>query len=353
MMSSRQAMSTPLQHERQVFSDIRQLIEESRQQVALAVNASMSLLYWEIGRRVNELALNDQRAEYGSQVVRYLSARLVEEYGKSFSEKNLRRMIQFANVFPEKEIVVSLIRQLSWTHIIAVIPIEDPLKREFYIEMCKLEKWSVRVFRERINSMLYERTAISRKPEETISKELKKLREEEQLSPDLVFRDPYFLDFLGLKDTYSEKDLESAILSELQRFITELGTDFAFLSRQRRISIDNRDYYIDLLFYHRRLKRLVAIDLKLGEFEAAFKGQMELYLRYLAKHDMVEGENSPIGLILCTGKNSEHIELLELDRSDIRVSEYMTELPPKKLLEEKLHHILLQERERIGSKEYP
>jgi predicted nuclease of restriction endonuclease-like (RecB) superfamily len=343
-------MSSLPQHNQQVFSDIRQLIEETRRSVSAAVNASMSMLYWEIGKRINEEVLRDQRAEYGSQIVGMLSKNLVAEYGSSFSEKNLRRMIQFANVFPEKEIVVSLIRHLSWTHIIVVIPIEDPLKREFYIEMCKLEKWSVRTFRERISSLLYERTAISKKSQETISKELKQLKDGEPLSTDLVFRDPYVLDFLGLKDTYSEKDLETAILNELQRFITELGMDFALLARQKRITIDNRDYYIDLLFYHRRLKRLVAIDLKLGEFEAAFKGQMELYLRYLAKHDMVEGENTPIGLILCTGKNSEHIELLELDRSNIRVSEYMTELPPKKLLEEKLHRILEQERKRIENR---
>lgn len=339
--------------DKRVFSDIRQLIEETRRSVAVAVNAGLTTLYWEVGRRINEEVLGNERAEYGKQVIDSLSSQLTEEYGKGWSSKQLLHCVQFAQTITDIEIISALRRELTWTHIKAIIYLDDPLKREFYIEMTKLERWSSRQLNERINSMLYERTAISRKPEETISNELKKLREGEQFSPDLVFRDPYFLDFLGLKDTYSEKDLESAILSELQRFITELGTDFAFLSRQRRISIDNRDYYIDLLFYHRRLKRLVAIDLKLGEFEAAFKGQMELYLRYLAKNDMVEGELSPIGLILCTGKNSEHIELLELDRSDIRVSEYMTGLPPKKLLEEKLHHILLQERERIGSREQP
>jgi len=343
-------LSTP-QHTQQVFTEIRQLIEETRRSVAVAVNAGLTMLYWEVGRRINEEVLGNERAEYGKQVVKNLSAQLTAEYGKGWSDRQLIQCMRFATVFPEKEIVYSLRIQLTWTHIRSIIYIVDPLKREFYIEMAKLEKWSSRQLNERIQSMLYERTAISKKPEQTIANELKQLREQELLSPDLVFRDPYFLDFLGLKDTYSEKDLESAILSELQRFITELGTDFAFLARQRRITIDNRDYFIDLLFYHRRLKRLVAIDLKLGEFEAAFKGQMELYLRYLAKHDRVEGEHMPIGLILCMGKNSEHIELLELDRSHIRVSEYMTELPPKKLLEEKLHHILEQERKRIENRE--
>lgn len=185
--------------------------------------------------------------------------------------------------------------------------------------------------------MLYERTAISKKPEQTIINDLDLLKKEQKLNPDLVFRDPYFLDFLGLNDTYSEKDLEASIVAELQRFIIEMGSDFAFLARQKRISIDNRDYYIDLLFYHRRLKCLVAIDLKLGEFEASYKGQMELYLRYLEKYEQVEGENTPIGLILCTGKNEEHVELMQLDKSNIRVADYLTALPSQKILQEKLH----------------
>lgn len=203
--------------------------------------------------------------------------------------------------------------------------------------MCRLEKWSSRQLQERIQSMQYERTAISKKPEETILNDLKLLKKGQTLSPDLVFRDPYFLDFLGLSDTYSEKDLETSIIVELQRFIIEMGNDFAFMSRQKRISIDNRDYYIDLLFYHRRLKCLIAIDLKIGEFEAGFKGQMELYLRYLEKHEQIEGENSPIGLILCTGKNEEHIELLQINKTNIHVADYLTVLPSRKLLQEKLH----------------
>lgn len=228
-----------------------------------------------------------------------------------------------------------------------LIFIDNPLKREFYIEMCKIENWSSRQLQERIHSMLYERTAISKKPELTIQNDLAQLKNEQVLNPDLIFRDPYFLDFLGLKDTYSEKDLETSIIVELQRFITELGNDFAILARQKRITIDNRDYKIDLLFYHRRLKRLVAIDLKLGEFEAGFKGQMELYLRYLEKHEMVEGENQPIGLILCAGKNEEHIELMQLDKSNIRVAEYLTELPDKALLQQKLHRAIENVRKRL------
>jgi predicted nuclease of restriction endonuclease-like (RecB) superfamily len=329
------------------------LIEQSKQQVALAVNTTMSMLYWQIGKQINDEIKRHNRAErYGKQIVATLWRQLVAEYGASFSEKNLRRMMQFAAVFPDEKIVVSLIRQLSWTHILVIIPINDPLKREFYIEMCKLEKWSVRTFRERIQSMLYERTAISKKPELTIKHDLALLQQEQKLSPDLVFRDPYFLDFLGLKDTYSEKDLESSILLELQRFITEFGNDFAFMARQKRITIDNRDYYIDLLFYHRRLKCLVAIELKIGEFEAGYKGQMELYLRYLERHEKVEGENTPIGLILCAGKNEEHIELMQLDKSNIRVSEYLTLLPSQKILQEKLHHAIERAQQKLLEEGY-
>lgn len=319
------------------IGDIKLLIEDSKQQVAIAVNATMSLLYWNVGKRINNEILNSKRAEYGKQIIVTLSQELIQQFGAGWSEKQLRHCIRFAEVFPEIEIVSTLWRHLSWSHIKELIYIEDELKREFYIELCKVEKWSVRTFRERINSMLYERTAISKKPELTIKNDLEKLKATGQITPDLVFRDPYFLDFLGLKDTYSEKDIESAIVAELQRFITELGTDFAFLARQKRITIDNRDYYIDLLFYHRRLKSLIVIDLKIGEFDAAYKGEMELYLNYLQKYETIEGENSPIGLILCTGKNPEHIELLHLHNSNIKVADYLTILPTKEVLFDKLH----------------
>jgi predicted nuclease of restriction endonuclease-like (RecB) superfamily len=230
--------------------------------------------------------------------------------------------------------------------------IDEPLKRDFYTEMAKAERWDVRALRDRINSLMFERTAISKRPEEVITNDLAMLRNEGKLTPDMVFRDPYFLDYLGLHDAYSEKDLESAILVELQRFITELGGDFAFLSRQKRITIDNRDYYIDLLFLHRRLRCLIAIELKLGEFEAAFKGQMELYLHWLAKYETVEGENPPIGLILCSGKNSEHIELIGLDNSNIRVAEYLTKLPDMKLLEAKLKQSIEIANARVANDQY-
>jgi len=316
---------------------IKQLISESRQQVAVTVNSAISILYWQIGKRIQDEILQNQRAEYGKEIISTLSKHLTAEYGNGWSKRQLHHCVLFADVYPEKEIVHTLCTQLSWSHLRLIIPMQSDLQRDFYIEMCKLEKWSVRTFQERINSMLFERTAISKKPELTIKNELQLLKNQQQLTPDLIFKDPYFLDFLGLNDSYSEKDLEVSILVELQKFIIEMGSDFAFMSRQKRISIDHEDYYLDLLFYHRRLKCLVAIELKLGKFEAAHKGQMELYLRWLEKHEMVEGENTPIGLILCASKNEEHVELLQLENSNIKVADYLTRLPDLKLLERKLH----------------
>jgi len=330
-----------------LFSEIKQLIEQSKNNVAITVNAEMSLLYWNIGNRINSNILQNERAGYGEQIVQTLSAQLTIEYGRGFSKRNLFDMIRFAEVFPDFQIVSTLWRQLSWSHLKELIPMQDPLKRAFYIEMCKMERWSVRTLRERIDSMLYERTAISKLPEETIINDLELLKNEQKISPDLVFRDPYFLDFLDLKNNFSEKDLELAILAELQDFIVELGSNFAFLSRQKRITIDNDDYYIDLLFFHRRLRCLVAIELKIGKFTAADKGQVELYLRWLEKYEMQEGENLPIGLILCTDKNEEHVELLQLNKSNIRVADYLTELPDKKLLESKLHQSIERAKNRL------
>lgn len=323
-----------------LLDEIKQLIEQSRQKVAVEVNSTISILYWQVGKRINYEILQNKRAEYGKQIVQSLSYQLKGEYGKGWSEKHLRHCLRMAETIPDENIIFALSRELSWTHLRSIIYIDDELKRSFYIEMCRNEKWNTRVLQERINSMLYERTAISKKPELTIKNELELLKNEQQITPDLVFRDPYFLDFLGLKESYSEKDLESAILVELQNFIIELGSDFAFMARQKRIMIGNDDFYIDLLFYHRKLKCLVAIDLKLGKFEAAHKGQMELYLRWLEKYEMMDGENLPVGLVLCASKNEEHVELLQLEQSNIKVAEYMTHLPDKQLLERKLQQAI-------------
>lgn len=330
-----------------LLKDIRLMIEETRSAVATTVNAGLTMLYWNIGKRINEEILKGKRAGYGEEIVSTLSRQLIQEYGSGFSTKNLRHMVRFFESFPDQQIVSTLWRQLGWSHFKEIIYLEKPFQRDFYAEMCRLERWSVRTLRDKIGGLLYERTAISRKPDKVIRHELDTLRSTDQMTPDLVFKDPYILDFLGLKDRYIEKDVEDAILREMEAFILEMGVDFAFLARQKRIMVDHDDYYLDLLFFHRGLKRLVAIELKLGDFKPADKGQMELYLRWLQKHESKPGEGAPIGLILCAGKKHETVELLELEKSGIRVAEYMTELPSRKVLERTLHKAIEHARQRL------
>lgn len=297
----------------ELLSELRLLIEQTRTRVAQTVNSELVLLYWQIGARIRADILQNERAEYGEEILPTLSAKLTAEYGKGFNKSALTRMIQFAEYFPDEQIVATLSQQLSWSHFVEILPVKDELARDFYAEMCRIERWSVRALRKKINSMLFERTAISRKPEKLIKQELDQLREEDKLTPDLVFRNPYFLDFLGLTDTYSERDLETAILREIEKFLLELGTHFTFVARQKRIVIDGEDFYLDLLLYHRRLQCLVDVELKIGKFEAEHKGKMELYLRWLNKHERLPNENAPLGLLLCTEARAEHIELLAPD----------------------------------------
>lgn len=339
----------PLKKEQLLFIDIKQLIEEARLQVSQAISSGVTGLYWNIGNRVQKETLGNKRAEYGKQIVATLSRQLVEEYGQNFEEKNLRRMIQFAVAFPNDQIVATLWRQLSWSHFKLLLPLKDELQRGFYAQLCRIENWNVATLRKKIQSMLFERTGISKKPEELAKVELEQLTEENRMTPDLIFRNPYILDFLGLKDTYQESDLEKAILSKLEQFILELGSGFAFLHRQKRMIIDGKDYRLDLLFYHRKLKRLIAIELKIGPFEAAYKGQMELYLRWLEKNAMEEGEAPPIGLILCAEGNREQVELMQLDPEKIKVAEYITQYLPNKLLKEKLHQFVISSKSQIDN----
>ena len=343
-------MKQPTPANPQLLGDIRQLIESSRSALAATVNSALTQLYWHIGQRIRSEVLNNQRAGYGEQIVSTLARQLETGYGRGFSAKNLRHMLRFAEVFADPEIVSAVRRQLSWTHIKTLIYIDDPIKRDFYLQMCQQERWSTRTLQARLDSLLFERTALSRLPEELLASELANLRATDQISPALILKDPYILDFLGLQDRYLEKDLEDAILRELENFLLELGAGFTFVARQKRLQIDNDDFYIDLLFYNRRLKRLVAIDLKLGDFKAADKGQMELYLRWLAKHEQEPGEAAPLGIILCSGKKQEQIELLELDASGIHVAEYLTELPPKALLQQKLHEAITRSRQRLDNR---
>lgn len=330
-------------------ADIRSLIDSARQRVAAAVNAELTLLYWQVGQRIRHHVLGAQRADYGAEVVAGLARQLTAAYGRGWSEKQLWHCLRAAETFPDEDKLSALRRVLSWTHIKTLMYVDDSLKRDFYAQLCQLEGWSVRQLQERLQSLLFERSAISRQPEATIRAELQALRaaDAQPASPALLLKDPYLLDFLGLNDRYLERDLEDAILRELEQFLLELGAGFTFVARQKRLQIDNDDFYIDLLFYNRKLKRLVAVELKIGDFRPEYKGQMELYLRWLAKHEQEAGENPPLGIILCTGKKQEQIELLELDKSGIHVAEYLTVLPPREALQARLQLAIATARQRL------
>jgi len=341
-------MNQPLNNDN-LFVEVKTLIQSAKQQAAVAVNAELTLLYWQVGKRIAGEVLKGQRAEYGKQVIKELAKQLTQSVGKGWSSQQLRHCLRFSETFPDNQIVSTVWRQLSWSHLKQLVYLDDSLKREFYIAMAMQERWSVRTLAERIDSQLFERTAISKKPDQTITQELQLLRNSGQVNQNLILKDPYVLDFLGLNDSYLEKDLEDAILRELEQFLLELGSGFTFIARQKRLQIDEDDFYIDLLFYNRKLKRLVAIDLKVGRFKAEYKGQMELYLRWLAKHEQEADENPPLGIILCAGKKQEQIELLELDQSGIHVAEYLTVLPPKAELEQTLHQAVVNAKLRIDN----
>ena len=321
----------------ELYGDVCQIIDGARNRIATYLNTEVCMTNWYIGKRIKEDVLYNQRAEYGKQILGTLSVRLTEKYGNGWSISKLQHCVRAAYTFSEEEIRYATHTQLNWTHLRILMGIKDPLERQFYAQMCSAEHWDTRTLDEKIDRQLYQRTAISRKPEELIKKELEEAKQSCHLLPDMVFRSSYFLDMLGLPDIFTEKDLESAIITQIEDFIRELGSDFTFVARQKRISVDATDYYLDLLFFHRELRRLVAIDLKLGKFKPEHEGQMMLYLRYLNQNERKHWEESPIGLILCSEGNTEHIEYLMLDEdSPIKVAQYYTKLPDKKLLSAKL-----------------
>ena len=322
--------------EQVLFNELSTLIEQSQQQVAAQANSTLTLLFWHIGNRINNEILQNKRADYGKQIVPTLSAQLENKYGRNFTEKNVRRMIKFAEQFSDVSIVVPVARQLSWSHFIELFPLKTIEAKLFYAQASANEALGIRDLRKQIATKTFERTQIANIQNKSTNTSIYN-----------SFKDPYLLDFLGLQNTYLEKDLETAILKELENFILELGKGFAFVERQKRMILDGEDLYLDLLFYHRNLKRLVAIELKLGKFEAKHKGQMELYLKWLDKYEKAEGELPPVGLILCAESSREQIELLEMHKDGIMVAEYWTDLPPKKQLEQKIHSLLVEAKERL------
>jgi len=321
-----------------LLADLQEIIRRGKSQAVAAVNSALTLTYWHIGQRINTEVLRGERAAYGKQVVTSLSESLVAQHGKSFEARNLRRMMQFAEMFPDLGIVTPLVSQLSWTHFTVLLMLPDDAARHFYARQAIDHVWSKRELIRQIERKAFERSHIADNKLALAA------------APELSgsFKDPYFFDFLGLPQGYLENELEQALIRELEQFILELGKGFAFVERQKRMVIDGEDFYLDLLFYHRRLKRLVAVELKIDRFKAAHKGQMELYLNWLDKYERQADEAAPIGLILCAQAGTEQVELMNLQKDNIMVAEYWTELPPKAVLEEKLHTALIEIRERLA-----
>ena len=339
---------------RELLKDVRDLIRVARDTVARATNASLTTTYWRIGERIRRDILREQRADYGRNVVENLAAKLSVDFGQGFNRTNLFDMVRFAGSFPDWEIVRTLSGQLTWSQFRLLAYLDKPLEREFYAAMCVDQHWNFRELRRQINGMLYERVALSKKPQAVVDRAIKTLRDTGEMSPDMVLLDHVNLSALGLKDHLSsERELEDAILREIELVLGELGSNFAFIKRQYRFRVDRETYSIDLLFFNRRLRALVAVDLKLGKFEPAHLGQMELYLRWLEKHEMLPGESRPYGIVLCATASHEHLELLRLDEHGIHVAEYLTEFPSRRLLEQRLHAAVERARNRLATNSPP
>jgi predicted nuclease of restriction endonuclease-like (RecB) superfamily len=319
-----------------LFEHVVAIIENRKSSAGTYVNREITLMYWEVGQYIGSVLLDDERAEYGKKILATLSRQLIEKYGNSFELSKLRRMLQFAKVFMNSEIVATLSRQLSWSHFKEILPLKSEEARMYYAKDAIERGYGVRELRHQISRRAYERREIA-------NTELS----EQSAIPFNVFKDPYLLDILGLKENYLEADLENAILTELEAFILEFGNGFTFVERQKRMSIDEDDMVLDILFYNRILTRLIAVELKIGRFKAAYKSQMELYLKWLDLYERKPNEEAPIGIILCATANRKTVEMLEMDKSGIAVAEYWTTMPPKALFEERIRLILAEAQERL------
>jgi len=320
-----------------LFGAASRLIEDAQRVVATTANAATTVLYWRLGRLVAQEVLSNLRADYGQEIVSALATQLVQRYGRTFQMRNLRRMIQFSQEFADLEIVSALATQLTWTHFVELLPVKTSEARLFYADRAAKLHLSTKELRGVIDRKAYERREIANSQIAAGSS-----------TPLDAFLDPYLLDFLGLEDTFHERDLEAAIIHELEPFLLEVGHGWTFVARQKRMIVDGDDFYLDLLFYSRLMRRLIAVELKVGKFKPAHKAQMELYLRWLDRYERQEGEEAPIGLILCTEASRERIELLQMHKDGIVVAEYWTALPPKQELEQRLNEILRRAQERLA-----
>lgn len=289
--------------EQMLLADVTEIIEQGRRTIATTALRASAYTFWQVGQRINQDVLNNERADYGKQIVSRLATQLMATYGRTYEARNLRRMMQFSTQFPDFEIVSRFATQLSWSHFVEILPLKTTDAKLYYLEEAAHGVLGRDDFRELINRRAYERRGIANAQLSNTGK-----------VPFNVFKDPYLLDSLGLNDDYAEADLESTILKEIEKFILEFGKGFSFVERQKRMIIDGEDFHLDLLLFNRYLRRLVAVELKLGKFHAEYNGQMKLYLKWLDRYERQSWEEEPIGIILCAEGNREQIELMELDK---------------------------------------
>lgn len=308
----------------ETYSRIRNSVITAQSRIYNAVNSAMVQAYWEIGEQIYIACGENDRAEYGKGLLKYLSEKLTAEFGTGFTERNLRNMRQFYQAYPIRHTVCT---ELSWSHYRILMRISDDKRRAWYTEECAKSGWSVRQLERQINTMFYERL-LSSKEKDAVASEIQTTEPKSEYEK--IIRDPYVLEFLDLPENphFYEKDLEQAIIDHLQKFLLELGRGFSFVARQKKISFDGRHFYIDLVFYNYILKCFVLIDLKLGDLTHQDLGQMQMYVNYYTRELMNEGDNPPIGIVLCADK-SDAIVKYTLSENDTQIfaSKYMTYIP--------------------------
>lgn len=324
----------------ELVDQVSALIEQAQTFAATQVDATLTLRNWYIGRMIDVAVLREGRAGHDQELVASLGQQLTSRYGRGFDRTNLYRMVRFSQQFAEPELVASLGQQVSWTHFKALLPLANAEARAFYVKETIDRRLSVRELQHAIERKAFERREIADS----------QIPEGSGVPLD-AFRDPMLLDMLGLADTYLERDLEAALVHDMEAFLLEVGRGWAFVERQKRMTFDGDDYYLDLLFYSRPLRRLIAVELKVGKFKPSYQGQMNFYLKWLDRHERQADENPPIGLILCTTASRDQIELLELHKDGIVVAEYWTTLPPKAELQARIQAVYREAQERIARRQ--
>lgn len=320
-------------NENQVYQQIRETVEQARQKVYCAVNLAMVEAYWEIGRQIYEAQGKNERAEYGSGLLKYLSEQLTNEFGKGYTVTNLKYMRQFFLAFPNRH---ALRDQLSWTHYRLLLKVEDERARQFYLDECAKANWSTRQLERQIDTFFYQRLLASQE-KDGVRQEIQK--KAPPPGPKDIIRDPYVLEFLGLQQCSGlyEADIEQALIEHLQNFLLELGRGFSFVARQKRITFDGDHFFIDLVFYNYVLKCFVLIDLKIGKLAHQDLGQMQMYVNYYTRELMNEGDNPPIGIVLCADKSDSVVKYtLPENNTQIFASKYKLYMPTEEELKREI-----------------